>query len=451
MNHRIISKKGLNIPIAGDAIAKIDGISIDNGLVAVVPIDFYWLTLKPKIKQGEKVKAGDVLLYDKKDERIKVTSPVSGVVESINRGEKRRILSVVVKKENDEYKQFNTINEHASAEQIKEVLLESGLWTGIRQRPFDIIAEPDTMPEAIYVHTSDTSPLAQDYNFTLQNDFEYFVKGVEVLSKLATKTYLTINANRKYDLLDKINIEGVEKVFVKGPHPAGNISTIAQKITPINKDNKIWYVKPWTTVFIGRLALTGRLDMTKIVGLVGPEVKRPMYYRIGAGFMMKDLVKDKINDEYETRIISGSVLTGRNAGIDGFDGIYNDMVSVIKEGKYEEFMGWVMPGLKKYSPSRMFFSWLLHSKKRKYSFDTNFHGEERPFVIPEISEKYVAVDILPSFLLKSIIAEDFNMIEKLGIYEVVPEDFALMEYACVSKINIQEIVTKGIELILKDN
>ena len=439
------SKKGLDIPIKGEAPKTTRDIVESITQVAIVPDSFPNSLLKPVAKAGEKVKAGQIVLYDKKNEQVKFTSPVSGVVKEIRRGEKRRIIAYVIEKDgSDNHNEFK-LSATQDRSEIISTLLESGLWTAIRQRPFGIVAEPEKIPDAIYITASDTAPLAPDYTYMLDSEKEAFEEGIKILKALSPKVNITVkNSDKDFFKNFDANI-----ISLKGPHPAGNLSFILQKTNPINKTNVVWYIMPWHVVFIGRMALTGRIDFTKTVALTGPAAQNPGYYKIISGAAI-DKIEPTVKDG-SLRYISGDVLTGLNVGPDGFIGFYHDQVTIIKEGRYFEFMGWALPGFKKYSPSGMFFSKLLYSKKKKFDFDTNLHGGTRPFVIPHLSERYVNLDIYPSNLIKAIMINDIDQMEKLGIYEVMPEDFALMEYACISKINIQEVVNRGIETMIKES
>ena len=437
------SKKGLDIPIKGEAEKKITDRLTAVNEVAIVPASFPGSLLKPVAKEGEKVKRGQIVLYDKKNEQVKFTSPVSGKVKEIRRGVKRKIIAYVIEKDgSDEYISYNINN--LSKDEIINVLLESGLWTTIRQRPYGIVANPQDTPDAIFVTVSDTAPLAPDYPFMLQDDTEAFNEGIKILKKIAPKTFITAKHTDK-SFFEKFD---TDLILVNGPHPAGNLSFVLQHINPVNKTNKVWYIMPWHVVFIGRLALSGKIDFSKTVALTGPQADNPSYFKVISGAPVKDL--QPVTDDGSIRYISGNVLTGLNVGPNGYTGFYHDTVTVIKEGNYYEFMGWALPGFKKYSPSGMFPGKFIYPKRKKFEFDTNLHGGERPFVIPYLSERFVNLDILPSHLIKSIITKDIDLMEKLGIYEVVPEDFALMEYTCISKINIQKIISEGIEIMIKE-
>ena len=441
----LTSKRGLDIPIKGEASKELNDLTSNVNDVAITPGDFFGSLLKPVMKPGDYVEAGQVVMFDKKNEHVKFVSPVSGIVKEIRRGKKRKIIAYVIEKDGAERKKKFDITD--DLEHVKKILIEAGLWASLRQRPFGVFVDPNDTPDAIFITASDTSPLSPDYEFMLKDDKDAFSKGIEILSLLGK---VNIVAKKKSkDFFEKFKVENL--ILVSGKHPVGNLSYVLQKVNPINRDNKVWYINPWQVVFIGRLFSEGTIDFTKVVALTGPSVISPKYYKVISGMPIKTVVENNVEKDVELRFISGNVLTGTNVGLDGFLGFYDDMITVLPEGKDYEFLGWALPGFKKYSPSGMFFSKLLFSSQKRFSFNTNMHGGVRPFVLPEISEKYVILDVLPSFLIKAILVNDIDLMEKLGIYEVMPEDFALMEYACVSKINIQDIIRDGMRKMIEES
>jgi len=441
-------KKGLNIPLKGEAEKVIIKSQLSHAY-AIKPIDFFDITPFSIVDINTKVKAGSCLFVDKKNPSIKFTSPVSGTVIEINRGEKRRILEIIIEPDEEiEYENFVNENpDNLTREEIINNLLNSGLWPTLRQRPFDIIANPNDIPKAIFISAYDTSPLAPDYDFILSNYLNEFQTGINALKKLTNgKIHLSINGEVPVlSFYKKLN--NIEIHRIKGKHPSGNIGIQIHHIDPINKGDIVWHINPQHVVQIGNLFIKGIYDATKIIALTGSEVLKPIYYKIISGASVKELISNNIRSE-KVRCISGNVLTGKKIYKSGYIGFYDFQVTVIPEGNYYEFMGWLSPGFKKYSFHRVFLSWLFPNKK--YTLDTNMHGGERPFVMTGIYEKVLPMDILPVQLAKAILANDIDMMEKLGIYEVVPEDFALCEFICPSKINFQDIIRKGIELMLKE-
>ncbi len=447
MGNTIRTKKGLDIPLAGAAERNIQKTGLTK-FYAVKPPDFFHFIPKIVAKPNTKVKAGDVLFYNKFSPEITITSPVSGVVKEILRGEKRKILEVVIEADTTiDYKEFQVPDlAMGSRDDIKKVLLESGCWTYIRQRPYDIIAKPDTTPKAIFISGFDSAPLAPDYSFLLKDHFESFQRGTDVLQKLTDgKVFLGLKTGEKSPLEAT---KGVEINYFDGPHPIGNVGVQIHHLSPINKGEIVWHINPQDVAIIGKLFAKGIYDTSKIIALAGSEVESPCYFEVISGFAVEELLNKQVKNQ-NVRIISGNVLTGTKINKKGFLSYYDNLISVIPEGNYYELFGWALPGLKKYSPSATFFSW-LHSKKKKVALDTNLHGGKRAFVVTGQYEKYLPMDIYPQHLLKAIIVDDIDLMENLGIYEVGLEDFALMEYACVSKIDIQETLQKGIELMIKE-
>jgi Na+-transporting NADH:ubiquinone oxidoreductase subunit A len=441
-------KKGLDIPLIGQA-EKILVKSETSMTYALKPADFHGLTPKLLVKPNEKVKKGTPLFFDKYKPEIVFVSPVSGEVTAINRGERRRVLEVVITPDNqNQSEKFQQADPKSlTTEQVKENLLKSGLWPLMRQRPYDVIANPKDTPKAIFISGFDTAPLAADFDFLINGQEKAFQFGINALKKLTTgKVHLGVNAafpiNPVY-----AGAQDVEITQYQGKHPAGNVGVQIHHTNPILKGDVIWYMNPTDVVQIGKLFLNGEPDFTRIVALVGSEVKDPCYYRTHIGATVKSIADGKISNT-NARYISGNVLTGTQVSPESYLGFYDQQITVIPEGNRYNFLGWAMPNLDKFSMSRTFFSWL--SPKKKYALDTNFNGGERAFVMTGEYEKVFPMEILPVHLLKSILAEDIEKMEKLGIYEVAPEDFALCEFVCTSKIESQAIVRKGLDLMLKE-
>jgi len=438
-------KKGLDLPLKGAPEKNI--IELQNvSLYAIKPDDFKNLTPKTHVKEGEKVIAGDAIFFDKYNEKIAFTSPVSGILKEIKRGERRKILEFVIESDSKiEYKEFKKGN-NFSKEDIINQLLESGLWTKIIKRPFGTIPNPEKLPKAIHISTFDTNPLASDYNFTLKNDISEFQEGVNILSKL-TDGKVHVNLNSKINDNIFSSITNAQLNYFEGPHPAGNVGTQIHFTTPINKGEIVWTVNPQDVVFIGRLFKFGKLDLSKIISVAGEGFKTPQYYKIISGCQISKIIVNNLNFD-EVRIISGSVLRGSKIEKDSCIGVFDNSISVIKEGNYYEMFGWITPGFGKFSVSRTFFSWLNPKKQR--TVDTNYHGGERAFVVTGEMEKVMPMDILPMHLVKACMIDDIDSMENLGIYEILEEDLALCEFVCTSKIEIQEIVEKSIVTMIKE-
>ena len=437
--------KGLDIQLQGAAQLKTTTLPLSS-TYAVCPSDFEGVTPKMLVKVGDAVKAGTPLFFNKNNKEVLFTSPVSGTVAAVVRGEKRRILSVEIAADTTiAYEEFETLDlQKATRDQIVELLLKSGLWTLLIQRPYGIIANPADMPKSIFVSAFDSAPLAPDYSYTLAEDKAALQKGFEVLARLTEgKVHLSYNAEGKAP-----EFTGVELHAFKGKHPAGNVGVQIHHIDPINKGEKVWTVGYADVAILGRLFLTGKVDMTRTIAVTGSEVSAPCYCKVVAGAKMDNILAGNVCSDAHARYISGNVLTGRNVGIEGYLGYYANQVTVIPEGDDYEFLGWAMPRFNKFSVSRAYFSWLFPN--RKYNLDTNMNGEQRAFVVTGLYEKYLPMDIYPMHLLKAILAGDLDKMEALGIYEVVEEDFALCEFVDPSKTEMQQIIRNGINLMIKE-
>lgn len=448
MSKVIKIKKGLNISMLGTA-EKIMKKADQAEYYAVKPTDFKGIRPKLLVKVGDKVKAGTPLFYDKFQTETQFTSPVSGEVTAINRGERRVILEVVVKADSViEYENFNVSDpKNLTKEEIITVLQKSGLWPTIRQRPYSTIANPNDSPKAIFISAFDSAPLAPDMDYVAKEYTDYFQQGIDIISKL-TKGTIHLNINADYPASETYtNAKGVQINKFTGPHPSGNVGVQINKIDPINKGDIIWYTYPQEIISIGRLFKTGTYDATKIIALTGSEIKNPIYYKIINGASIKNLVDGNVT-EGENRYISGNALTGSKISKDGFIGYYDNQATVIPEGKYHEFFGWATPGFKKYSASRTLLSWLIPGKK--YRLNTNFHGGNRAYVMSHEYNKVFPMDIYPVQLIKAIMVDDIDKMEQLGIYEVDEEDFALCEYVCTSKTEVQTIIRTGLDLMRKE-
>ncbi len=449
--------RGLDIPVKGAAELKIEK-SIVSDVVSVKPTNFKNLTPKLLVREGDEVKAGSILFVDKYRPEIGFASPVSGTVQSVVRGEKRKLLEVRVKAaETTDYIKFNApAVGKATAEEIKKVLLESGLWAAIKQRPYGIVANPADEPRAIFVSGFDSAPLAPDYNFTIKDEAANLQVAVDVLNKL-TKGGLFVGVNGKEASASPFSkLQNVKLYGFTGAHPAGNVGVQINNIAPINKGEVVWTVDPMFMVAIGKLFTQGIYDVTRTIAVAGNRVEKPCYVTCVPGCQIKDLdflVSKKeveiFDQETGCRYISGNVLTGSNVGADGSLDFYSNMVTVISEGNYYEMFGWVKPmRFGKFSFSKSYFSWL--TPKKRYKVDTNLNGGQRAFVVSDVYGKVLPMDIYPVYLLKAILAEDIDKMEQLGIYEVIEEDFALCEYVCPSKIDIQDIISKGIATMIKE-
>jgi len=449
MSQTVKLKKGLNIRLKGKpekVLAKAEAVD----LYAINFDNFLHVTPKLLVQENQIVKAGTPLFCDKYNENLHFVSPVSGTVLKIERGDKRKLISIIVKSDTTTvYEDFGKANPNTlSHEQITEKLLKSGTWIYIRQRPYNIIASPSRKPKSIFISAIDTAPLAPDYDYILKDEEKNFETGIAALSKL-TDGKIHINVSADFPT-SSVYGKATDKVLInkiKGPHPAGNVGIQIHHIDPINKGEEVWVVNPADVAIIGRVFEKGIYDASKLVALTGSEVKTPKYFKLISGANLKNLFTANVSGLHN-RYISGNVLNGTRITEDGYLGIYDYQLTVIPEGDTHEFLGWALPGFNKFSVSRTFFSWLTPQKE--YSIDSNYHGGERAFVITGLYEKVLPMDILPMQLFKAILAEDIELMENLGIYEVVEEDFALCEFVCPSKIDLQSIVRKGLDTVLRE-
>ena len=441
-------KRGLNIRLKGAADAVLEDAPAPKTL-ALKPTDFPGLTPKLSVKADAQVKAGDALFFDKYNPEILFTTPVSGTVKAVNRGERRKVLEIVVEPDGKgEFKAFTKGDpSKLSRQEVRDQLLKSGLWPFIKQRPYGILAKPTDVPKHIVVSAFDSAPLAPDYEFLFSKEKSALQTGINALAKLTEgKIFLGLSPEQSSGVF--ASLKNVETNIFDGPHPAGNVGIQISKICPIGKQDVIWTLSPQAIVYIGRLFETGKLDLSKVVALAGSEVKAPKYIKTIHGAKLDELLNGKTKKETKERVISGNVLTGTKVDSDNFLGYFDQQITVIPEGDDYEFMGWATPGFDKYSASKAFFSKLF--PKKEYVLNANMNGGERAFVLSGQYEKFLPMDILPVYLLKAIMANNIDKMEQLGIYELVEEDLALCEYACTSKIKVQEILREGINSMIKE-
>lgn len=451
MSQTIKLKKGFDINLAGKAENKTIELTQPETF-ALKPTDFSGLS-RPKmvVKEGDNVKAGSPLFFERNVEDILYTSPVSGEVVEIKRGEKRKVLEVKILADKEiEFEKFKnySVSEISgiSKEDALAQLKKSGGWTHIIQRPYGVVANPDDTPKSIFISAFDSSPLAPDYDYVLQGQEQNFQAGIDILKKFTAGT-IHLNVDGKAEVSQLFSqVKNVQLNTISGPHPAGNVGVQIHHLDPIGKGDVVWTVNPVAVAQIGKLFLEGIFDTSRLVALTGSQMKERGYAKMYAGACL-----NKLSDHVEgtdNRFISGNVLTGEGVGADGYLGYYHNQVTVIPEGKYEEFMGWILPTTNKLSFHRAFgMLTFLNGKSKEFKVDTNTHGEERNFVVTGAFEDVMPMDILPTYLFKAIMAEDYDDMEALGIYEVIEEDVALCEFIDVSKNPLQEILREGIQLI----
>lgn len=451
MSKTVKLKKGLDIKLVGESDKVLTEFVMPKS-VSIKPSDFHGMTPKMLVKAGAAVKAGDILFQNKYKESIKFASPISGIVREVVRGDKRRILEVIVDSDGQQsYKETATLNPaNASGEEVKNYMLSNGLWPFVIQRPIDIVADPNQEPKAIFVSAFDSSPLAPDFNFVLQGENENFQTGLDALATLTKgKVHLTLDANGTSNEVFT-QAKNVQINKISGKHPAGNVGTQIHHVDPINKGEYVWVVNAQDVMMIGRMMRTGNFDLTKTVNLSGSAAKNRKYFKTMVGAEVSTIVSGNIDGD-NVRIISGNVLTGDKTSEASHLGFYHNQVTIIPEGnEYKFFLttGWLAPGFDKFSNSRLFPTFLTPGKK--FNLDTNTNGEERGFVVTGEMERVFPFDILPMQLVKAAITDDIDGMESLGIYEVAPEDFALCEYVCTSKINIQDKIRQALDLIQEE-
>lgn len=445
MSKDIIVKKGLNINLVGDATKTLE-ISKNSKYYSVYPEDFHGVFPKLTIKADEKVKAGDVLFYDKNNEKVKFVSPVSGKITEIQRGERRRIVSIEILADNKiEYKNLGNLDAKADKNKIIDYLLNAGLWPFIKQRPYDVIADHKISPKSIFISGFSSAPLSADLDFISKGYEDKIQIAINFLSKLTDgEIHMSVRKNSNSELS---NLKNVVIHNVSGPHPSGNVGTLINKVSPVNKGEVVWTISLQDLILIGSVVESGKFSAERIIALVGSSVENPRYIKTLIGSQMLTILDKGIQDD--NRIISGNVLTGKQISIKGHLDYYSNTVSVIPEGNDYDLFGWTRPIFDKISASRaLTFSWLLPNKK--FSLNTNTNGEHRAFVITGSYEEVFPLDIYPMRILKACMYKDLEEMEALGMYEVAPEDFALTEFVCVSKQPHQDIIRKGLDLMKKE-
>ena len=445
MSKDIKVKKGLNLRFKGEAEQTLVE-APKSKTFAIKPPDFHAVVPKLVLKEGAKVQAGEVIFFSKYNEAVKFSSPVSGTIVEVVRGAKRRVLEIVIEADAvNSYKEYGTMSaESSDAEAVKTRIFESGCGAFIKQRPYDIVANPEDAPKAIYISAYNTAPLAADPEFILQDQKAEFQEGVKALKKLtAGKVYLAVN-KKSSNLKD---IQDVEILNVSGPHPAGNVGVHVHETEPINGGDRVWTVGPEDVAIIGRLFLTGVFDAKRTIAVVGADAKDKKYFRTLLGTNVSALVVEV--NESVSRIISGDMLTGLRLTNNQFVGFYDNTVTVIPEGNNYRMFGWLPFTYNNiHSMSKTSLSWMFPNKK--YDVNTNLNGEERALVVTGEMEEVMPLDVYPMQLLKACMTGDVEKMENLGIYEVIPEDFALVDYVNTSKIEAQEIIRLGLDLMITE-
>ena len=440
--------KGLDMNLKGKA-AKEKATFVRGSELALTPDAFVGMTPKVVVKEGDMVKAGDALFVNKQYPDVKFASPVSGQVTAVIRGERRKVLCVKVKADQEQqYVDFGKKDvSQLDGAAVKQALLEAGLFGYIDQLPYAVSTNPETQPKAIFVSALRDKPLAADFEFELQGNEEDFQTGLTALSKMA-KTYLGIGSEQTATALTQA--KDVEVNIFDGPCPAGNVGVQVNHLDPVNKGETVWTVDPSAVIFFGRLFNTGKVDLRRLIAVVGSEVERPAYVEAVVGDRVGDLLAGNLKEGKNLRIINGNVLTGKPCTTDDYVGGHTSEITVIPEGDdADELLGWILPRFKQFSVNRSYFSWLCG--KKSYALDARIKGGERHMIMSGEYDKVLPMDIYGEYLIKAIIAGDIDRQEALGIYEVSPEDFALAEFVDSSKLELQRIVREGLDILRKEN
>ncbi|MEG0162578.1 MAG: Na(+)-translocating NADH-quinone reductase subunit A [Mucinivorans sp.] len=446
MSKIIKIKKGVNISLVGQAEKMITKSATAN-LYALVPSQFMGVTPKMLVQQGDRVKIGQPIFFDKEHTSVLFTSPVAGTIQEIVRGDKRKIMAITIAPDGTKDSvEFAKLDSNSPIELIRQTLLDSGLWPSLIQRPFGFIAATDVTPRDIFITGIDTAPLAADLNFLVQDESANVSRGVEILSRLTSgKVHLTVGFETTAGTL--ANVKSAEIHHIQGPHPAGNVGTQIAAIAPISKGDIVWTIGIQHVAMIGRLAATGHVDFSKLIALSGSMVKKPHYYRTICGAPIASIVEGNLKDG-TIRLINGNPLSGTKVDPACYVSYYANEVVALPEGDNYEFLGWAMPRCHKLSLSKSYFSWLTPHKN--FDLDTNLNGGVRALVVNDIYNRVMPLDIYPVYLLKAIMADDIDKMENLGIYEVLEEDFALCEFVCPSKIEWQYTLRQGINKMIKE-
>ncbi|MBQ0020069.1 MAG: Na(+)-translocating NADH-quinone reductase subunit A [Bacteroidales bacterium] len=433
--------KGLDVKLKGTAALETATVSCP-GEYALVPDDFVGVKPKVVVKEGDSVKAGDALFVDKLHPEVKFVSPVSGTVSMVERGDRRKLLSIRVKADKEQVaREFDVKGD------VKALLMESGLFAFFRSRPYDVVANPEDKPKAIFVTAFNSMPLSQDFSFVLKGQEQDFQAGISALSKLAT-----VELGISPEQTSLVDTKNCNVTIYKGKAPAGNVGVQINHTNPINKGEVVWTLSGEEVIFIGRLMNTGKVNLQRTVALAGSEVKAPKYYKVMVGQQLTTLLSGNIEEaKHSQRIINGNVMTGFKTTADSYLAAHATEVNVIPEGDdVDEFMGWISPfRLKQFSTSRTYWSWLC--PKKEYTLDARIKGSERHMIVGGEYDKVFPMDIYAGYLIKAIITGDIDRQEALGIYEVAPEDFAIAEFVDSSKLELQRIVREGLDILRKEN
>ncbi|MBO7602366.1 MAG: Na(+)-translocating NADH-quinone reductase subunit A [Bacteroidaceae bacterium] len=438
-------RKGLDINLKGKPAYEVTTLPASDAY-SLVPDDFTGVTPKVVVKEQVHVLAGEPLFVDKNHPEVKFVSPVSGVVTSVERGARRKVMNIIVAPDREQqYVDFGKKDPALLTDwQVKSALLEAGLFAFMRQRPYDVIANPEDAPRAIFVSAFDSAPLAPEFELQLKGEEANFQTGLDALARI-TKVYLGISVTQKSVALTQA--KNVTITAFDGPHPAGNVGVQINHVAPVRKGEVVWTIGAEDVIFIGRLFNNGKVNMTRTLALTGSEFLKPCYVKMTVGAKLDNVFKGHVTTGKNLRYISGNVLTGKRVNAEGsYLGAFHAQLTVIPEGdEVHEMFGWIMPRINDFSTSRSYFSWL--QGKKEYVMDARIKGGERHMIMSGEYDSVFPMDIYPEYLVKAIIAGDIDKMEALGIYEVAPEDFALCEFVCSSKVEVQRIVREGLDAL----
>lgn len=441
-------KKGLTVNLVGKPSAEITTPKASK-VYGLVPDAFVGVKPKVVVKEGETVKAGDALFVDKLHPEVKFTSPVSGKVSAVVRGDRRKVLSIQVEADEKQVcKDFGKLDlAKASADDVLKLLLDAGLFAYINQRPYAVVANPEDKPKAIFCSTFSDMPLAADFELALKGSEKEFQAGIDALAKIAP-----VNLGAKRGAAVAIlKAENAKVTVFDGQCPAGNVGVQINHVNPVNKGEVVWTIGPEELIFIGRVVLTGKVDFSRIIAVAGSEIEKPAYAKVVVGQLIGDIVAGNVKSDKKVRLIDGNPLTGTKVETSDFLQAHTTEVTAIPEGDdADEAFGWIMPRFKQFSSSRTYCSWLF-GKKKEYVCDARIKGGQRHMIMSGEYERVFPMDIMPEQLIKAIIAGDIDKMEALGIYEVAPEDFAVAEFVDSSKLELQRIVREGLDMLRKEN
>lgn len=440
-------KKGLDIKLNGEAEKAYRDASTPE-TIALVPDDFYGVVPKPMLKPGDAVKVGTVVFVDKRHPDLKVVSPVSGEVAAINRGDRRKILEIVIKNDGKMTAEtLKPVSGAASAEDVKQLLSDAGMFAFFKQRPYDVAIDPADTPKAIFVSTFDNAPLAPDYDFIFADEVKNIQSAIDVLGKIAP---VYVGVSKKSGIFKSLKNANVA-VF-DGKYPACNVGVQINHTNPINKGEIVWTIGLQELAYIGRYA-NGKLDFSKSVAITGPEVKTPSYYKLVLGQPLAAIVKNNEIDSDPVRVVAGNPLSGHQIETESWLPPFCNQITILRDGSdIHEFIGWMMPRFDKFSLNRSFLTkfFTTINPDKTFNADTRIMGGHRNMIMSGEYDKVFPMDIYPEYLIKAIIAGNIDKMEALGIYEVAPEDFAAAEFACSSKMELQRIVREGLDMLRKE-